>query len=116
MLTAYIASPYSRGDQALNVRRAVEAADRVWAIGVVPYVPHLTMLYHIISPKPYAEWLAMDEEWLARSDYLIRLEGESAGADREVAFARERGIPVYHGVDAFLRAVCGPAKEYPDGP
>jgi hypothetical protein len=111
VLTAYVAGPYTKGDVALNVRNAVHAADQVWAVGVVPYLPHLTHFWHLLSPHDYADWLLMDEEWLARCDYLIRLEGESAGADREVAFARERAIPVYHGVDAFLRAVCGPAGE-----
>jgi hypothetical protein len=112
----YVAGPYSKGDVEGNVRRAIYAANKLWAAGFVAFVPHITHLWNLIAPHPYEDWIAWDLVWVEACDYLIRLEGESPGADREVAFARERGIPVYHGVDAFLRAVCGPAKEHPDGP
>ena len=35
--------------------------------------------------------------WLASCDELVRLPGESAGADREVSEARRLGIPVVFG-------------------
>jgi hypothetical protein len=98
----FISGPYSKGDVALNVREAVRAADRVWAAGFTPFVPHLTHLWHLISPHPYPDWLALDLEWLAACDHLVRLPGESAGADGEVARALALGIPVYEGVDEFL--------------
>jgi hypothetical protein len=98
----FIAGPYSKGDVALNVRKAALAADRVWAAGFVPFVPHLTALFHLVCPHPYDDWLALDLEWLAACDHLVRLPGESAGADAEVARARALRIPVYEGVDEFL--------------
>jgi hypothetical protein len=33
---------------------------------------------------------------LQRCDAVLRLPGESVGADNDVAIARERGLPVYH--------------------
>lgn len=33
---------------------------------------------------------------LARCDAVLRLPGESKGADQDVRVARERGLPVYH--------------------
>jgi hypothetical protein len=104
----YIAGPYTKGDVAVNVRNAIHAADQVWDLGFAPYVPHLTHFWHLISPKPYEEWLKIDAVWLDVCHYFIRLEGESAGADVEEAVAREKGIPVYRGV-AHFRAMKGPA-------
>lgn len=90
----YIAGPYTRGDIAENLRRAVAMADVVLAAGHVPFVPHLTHLWHLISPKPYETWLQLDLAWLDQCQVLIRLPGESHGADAEVAYAKEHGIPV----------------------
>jgi hypothetical protein len=36
---------------------------------------------------------------LAHCDAVLRLPGESTGADQDVAIARERGIPVYFRVE-----------------
>jgi hypothetical protein len=98
----FIAGPYTKGDVALNVRKAARAADRVWAAGFTPFLPHLTHLWHLISPHPYLDWLALDLEWLAVCDHLVRLPGESGGADGEVARALELRIPVYEGLEEFL--------------
>ncbi|WP_414820653.1 DUF4406 domain-containing protein [Streptomyces rubrogriseus] len=38
------------------------------------------------------------ERLLARCDAVLRLPGDSTGADRDVAHARRRGLPVYHDV------------------
>lgn len=102
MMRVYIAGPYTRSDVAQNVRNAVHAADQVWALGDFPYVPHLTHLWHLISPHDYESWLELDLAWLNCCDCLIRLPGESAGADREVAEAQRLGLPVYLGIEAFV--------------
>lgn len=91
----YIAGPYTQGDVAQNVRAAVMAADRIASLGGVPFCPHLTHLWHIISPHAYEFWLRQDLAWLAACDALVRLPGPSAGADGEVAAARWRGLPVF---------------------
>src|SRR4030042_76172 len=80
----YIAAPYSKGDQVENIREVLKVADILWGKGFIPYVPHLSHLWHLISPKPYYEWLKMGEAWLRSCDCLLRLPGESLGADREV--------------------------------
>lgn len=83
MKKVYIAGPYTLGDTALNVRRAILAADEVWAAGFLPYVPHLDHLWHLVSPKPISTWYAMDIGWLRVCDAVLRLQGESEGADIE---------------------------------
>lgn len=102
-MRVYIAGPYSKGDTVINVRIAIQAADQVLALGHYPFVPHLTMLWHAISPKDYEDWLQIDMVWLRQCNCLIRLEGESSGADKEVAEAVRLGMTVFGGVEAFAR-------------
>lgn len=106
-MRVYVAGPYSKGDQVLNVRAAIEAADRLAAAGHSPYVPHLTMLWHLVSPRPYSWWLALDLEWLAVCDAVVRLPGDSAGADGETAEADRLGIPVFNRVEHVPEAGTG---------
>jgi hypothetical protein len=98
MKKVYVAGPYSRGDVMVNIRAALFAADWLLALGYAPFVPHLTGFWHFYSPKPYKAWLALDLEWLRACDAVLRLPGESPGADGEVAEAERLGIPVYESV------------------
>jgi Domain of unknown function (DUF4406) len=98
----YVAGPYSKGDAALNVRAAIKAAECVSARGFTPFVPHLTHLWHLMSPHSIEFWYAYDNEWLAACDVLLRLPGESKGADAEVALAKKLGKRVYFDVDVLI--------------
>ena len=98
-MKVYVAGPYSTGDVMLNIRAAVEAADQLVARGHIPYVPHVTGMWHLVSPRPYQWWLSYDEVWLRCCDAVLRLEGESAGADAEVLLAKRLYMPVYYGID-----------------
>lgn len=98
----YVAGPYTQPDPAANAARAVEAANRIFDAGYWPYIPHLTHFWHPQIPRPYEDWMALDLVWLEVCDALVRLPGDSPGADREVAQAQELGIPVFRGVGALL--------------
>jgi hypothetical protein len=102
MKTVYIASPYTKGDTALNVRRSIEAADELLDLGYAPYAPLLTHFWHLISPHRVETWYKLDNEWVKRCDCLLRLEGESSGADAEVELAVSLGIPVYYSIKELL--------------
>ncbi|MFA5307363.1 MAG: DUF4406 domain-containing protein [Candidatus Babeliales bacterium] len=102
MKTVYIASPYTKGDVAVNVRKSLEAADKLLELGFIPYAPLLTHFWHLISPKPVETWYAFDNEWVSRCDCLLRLEGESSGADNEVLLADNLGIPVYFNIHDLI--------------
>jgi len=92
----YVAGPYSHPDPVDNTRKAIEFADRLWEEGkVVPFVPHLTLLWHFHKPHPVEVWYDLDLVFLARCDALYRMPGESTGADAEVAYAEEIGIPAF---------------------
>jgi len=103
MSRIYVAGPLSR-DPLGGTRAAVLAASRLMDAGHTPYVPHLSVLWEMISPRPYEDWIRMGLAWVAQCDALVRLPGESPGADREVAEARRLGLPLFEGVDAFLAA------------
>jgi len=92
----YIAGPYTKGDVAFNVRNAIHAGAFVANLGHYPFIPHLTHFWHMMCPEEYEFWMRQDEEWLKCCDAIIRLEGESAGADREVAIATGLGLYVYY--------------------
>lgn len=101
-MRVYISGPYSKGNQATNVRNALEAGDRVWRAGHIPYVPHLTMFWGLLFPHTYREWLQLDLEWIKLCDIVIRLPGESSGADEETELARSLGIPTM-ALEEFLK-------------
>ena len=105
--SVYIAGPYTLGNQADNVRLAVQAAERLIALGFEAYVPHLTHLWHLISPHEWSFWMHRDLYWLARCDCVIRLPGESVGADVEVQEARSIGMPVFESIAEVLAAWSG---------
>ena len=94
----YIAAPYT-SDPEKNVRRALEAADMLLKFGYIPFVPHLFHQWHGLSPKTYKQWAEMGKIFLERCDSVLRLPGESPGADEEVELALSLGKPVYYGLD-----------------
>ncbi len=102
-MRVYVAGPYTKGDVAANVRAAVNAAQELLDAGHIPFVPHLSHFWHLVHPNPYERWITFDLAWLEVCDALVRLPGESAGADQEERHAAKWGLPVYQGVEEFLR-------------
>lgn len=92
----YIAGPYTKPDKQKNTESALQAANCVLGIGGIPYVPHLTHYWEQYTSKPYRAWLALDFAWLAKCDVLLRLVGDSGGADMEEAFALGAGLHVFN--------------------
>ena len=93
-IRVYIAGPITLGDTFLNVRDALLAADKVLAVKDTPFVPHMNVIWHLVSPHETKEWLDWDIQWLRVCHVVIRLPGESVGADLEVKEAKRLGIPV----------------------
>jgi nucleoside 2-deoxyribosyltransferase len=92
----YLAGPYTKPDPVENTNRMIRIADALLDLGVVPIVPHLTMFWHLVRPRPYDEWLQYDLQVMLRCDAVLRVPGESNGADGEVRVARRLGIPVLY--------------------
>lgn len=108
-LKVYIAGPISRGILQDNIDQSREAARRLMEAGFAPLNPMLSCFSESNTPHlgcgfTHQEWIDSDLPWVASADALLRLPGESKGADMEVAHAEEHGIPVYHSVQDLIAA------------
>lgn len=103
MRKIYIASPYTQGDVAVNVKRQMDAANELMDLGFAPFAPLMSHFQHMAHPRSYAEWIQLDWEWLTVCDAVLRLPGDSIGANNEVAVAVARGIPVFYSIDELVR-------------
>ena len=115
----YIAGPISRGDLEHNINQAIEALKSLAMAGFAPWCPQLSCFSSgaftdAASGQVYARattdgcglahshWIKIDLTFVERSDAVLRLFGESVGADAEVEHARGRGIPVFNSIDEVL--------------
>ena len=108
-LMILIAGPYRSGtgdDPVLlrrNLDRLEEAAWPIFQAGHLPMIGEWVALPVLASAgvTDVAHPLAAEvmyptaERLLERCDGVLRLPGDSRGADQDVAIARRRGIPVY---------------------
>jgi hypothetical protein len=92
----YIAGPYTLPDPVLNLHRALEVAEEVEHIGGAVLVPHLSMIWHIVSPDEEIVWYERDLQQMARCDAVVRFPGDSVGADKEVKEAERMGLPIFY--------------------
>jgi hypothetical protein len=127
----YIAGPISLGNLAENVNRATAAFVSLGKEGLAPFAPAwsvyskpcstVTRLIAVAdtdvldptqcvcigtrngnSEMVHSDWLDIDLAWVSVADAVLRLPGESKGADTEVAHARSLGIPVFQSVEEVI--------------
>lgn len=108
-LLILIAGPYASGtggDPELmkrNLERLETAAWPLFQAGHIPMIGEWVALPILSSagasgptdPLAAEVMYPVAHRLLQRCDAVLRLPGESKGADQDVAIARERGIPVY---------------------
>lgn len=96
MILVYMTGPITKGNQFLNVHRALVEAQRLRDAGFAVIVPHSTALDQIVTGScDYERWMVEDFELISRCDALVRLPGESTGSDREVQHAISLGKRVF---------------------
>jgi hypothetical protein len=105
MKKIYVAGPYTKGDVAINVRNAFQVANILAERGFAPYVPHSTHFWHLIFPHDYEFWLNLDREFIPCCDAILRIHGDSNGADKEVKYATELGLPIFFDVDTLTNTL-----------
>jgi nucleoside 2-deoxyribosyltransferase len=99
MKRIYIASPYTKGDAAVNVKRQIDTFDALIKMGFIPFAPLLLHFQHMVHPLSYSECMRWDLAWLEQCDCVLRLEGDSKGADMEVEWAMSIGKIVFYSID-----------------
>lgn len=103
IIRVYVAAPYTSPNPVQNTAKALAVGGQLLDLGYVPFVPHMNMLWDMISPRPGEQWLQWDLHWLAMCDVLLRdreqLPGLSPGADKEEQVAHFLGIPVVYSVN-----------------
>lgn len=93
----YVAGPISVGPYHRNLASAIAAGERLRKAGLIPFVPHaMSDSWATVYAVTYEEWMDYDFAWVERCDALLRIPGESKGADREVAYANKLNIPVFY--------------------
>jgi hypothetical protein len=111
-LLILIAGPYRSGtgaDPALlarNLARLEEAAWPIFRAGHIPMIGEWVALPvlrgaggdSVTDPVAKQIMYPTAERLLEHCDAVLRLPGESTGADRDVAIATARGLPVYYAV------------------
>ena len=102
-MRVYIAGPYTKGDRSENMRRAMKAMDDLIAAGHEPFLPILTHFQDLCHPRPWEDRMRVDLAWLRCAEAVVRLPGESKGADIECS-AVAGTIPIFFSVEAFLGA------------
>ncbi len=102
----YVAGPYTRPDPVENTHKALRFASALIDDGydLHPFVPHLTLLWHMVTPRPLEFWYAHDMHTLAVCAAVVRLPGESTGADAEMVAARKFGVEIREFADMPLAA------------
>jgi len=116
----YIAGPYSANTEGAllrNIEKAMAVANELMRAGHLVYCPHLShhLELHDNGGFGWQWWINYDLEWLRRCGRLVRIPGESLGADIEVAEALAIGMRVYWWDDAedwaeLLRMYAAPAE------
>lgn len=102
MIRVYIACPYTNGDVAVNVKNSMDVAEELIESGFLPFNPLYSHFQHMAHPRPYDDWMKMDIEWLKSCDCVLRVPGESKGADVEVEKAIIYGIPVFYSINDLV--------------
>ncbi|MEK0326138.1 MAG: DUF4406 domain-containing protein [Nitrosopumilus sp.] len=102
----YVAGPITKGNTLLNIRNGMMMGLELIRRGFVPFVPHNDFIQYILDPHTleYDTILEQDMAWVERCDALLRLPGESPGADREVAHAEKHGLFVTDSIDVLESA------------
>ncbi|MBV8390233.1 MAG: DUF4406 domain-containing protein [Mucilaginibacter sp.] len=115
-LTILIAGPYRSGtndDPTLmqqNLERLESAALKLFRAGHIPLIGEwlaLPLLKMAGSKKPGDEIYQeisypVAHRLITKCDAILRMEGQSTGADNDVKVARELGLPVYYHIDDII--------------
>jgi len=112
MKRVYVAGAFS-ADNVLevlsNMRNGMRAATRLFLLGYAPFCPWLGYQYSLMLREN--EEVSTDDfydysiAWLKVSDMMVVLpnSNHSRGTQREIAIAKDMGIPIYYDIEEFIK-------------
>jgi hypothetical protein len=98
----YIAGPMTLGDSFGHVGHACRVWIQLWRAGFFPIAPQWSAVQAMVSPLTLEEWMEYDLPLVRASAAVLRIPGESRGADIECQEARHHRIPIYHTIDSLI--------------
>ena len=109
----YVSGPISSGGKATleetesYVELAMDAGMILFKAGICAVVPHLSHWWdkHMTMrgvETEWDEWILLDLTIITHCDILLRLPGDSKGADVEVQYAKDQDILVATSIDEVL--------------
>lgn len=90
----YVAGPITSNPFGC-VRESVPVFLELREMGLVPFMPQWSVLPEMIEKIDYEVWLEHDFDIIRHCQAIVRLPGDSPGADREGMFGAELGIPIF---------------------
>ncbi len=99
-MIVYVAGPYTHPDPVINTRNAILAGEELMKKGATLIIPDLCDLWHLSSLLEENFWYNYSLKLLFLCDALLRLGGESKGADKEVRIAEEElFLDIYYSLE-----------------
>lgn len=121
----YIAGPIQKGDLCANVNQATAAFVSLAKLGFSPLCPHWSVYSKPAHKWPasfglpqdfvycqatamgneemvHADWMGVDLPWVECAHAVLRLPGDSVGADLETAHAAKCEIPVFTSIEDLV--------------
>ena len=94
-----------------NVANSMRAWDELYDAGYIPFNPLFSHFQHLHHQRPYQDWTRYDDAWIPKCDAVLRLPGESSGAEAEIRLATSLCIPVFRtraALDAWKATLTAP--------
>lgn len=99
MKRVFISSPYTNGNKDWNVLAQIVTANKLIDLGLSPFTPLLHHYLEVQKSRSSEVWLDLMIDWMLECDAVLRLPGESEGADEECRVAEENNIPVFYSLE-----------------
>lgn len=95
----YISGPITKGNRTENFAKAAHVQAALIGAGYATLNPMLTMMHPEAWTIPHNAWMENDLPWVEAANAVLRLPGESVGAELECEHARKHGIPIFDNID-----------------
>ena len=107
----YISGPITKGDRNHHLFQSLDAHRRLMLAGFSVINPMLNMLAPFNTPGienglDHQVWLENDLPQMAACQAVLRLPGESLGAEMECLWATECKIPIYTDINQLITHRC----------